>query len=153
MSACASMCRPTYVSACHQILIWAVKQSLRIRDQFRLRRRVCVSVCVRSLCRFSFSFFWSNENLHSRPPEDHLFVPHTPGLVHTQLCSVARQLGQQLTHVAASPSYISAFTTQLSNISFPSDVASVFAFPTNELNWLMQLWDRMIKADYSKLWG
>lgn len=151
MSACASMCRPTYVSVCHQILIWAVKQSLRIRDQFRLRRRVCV--CVQSLSFFFFFLFWSNENLHSRPPEDHLFVPHTPGLVHTQLCSVARQLGQQLTHVAASPSSISAFATQLSNISFSSDVASVFAFPTSELNWLMQLWDRMIKADYFKLWG
>lgn len=78
--------------------------------QFRLRCRVC----VQSLCG---GFF-----LQRKPPfktlEYHLLVPHTPGLVRSQLCSAAQQLGQQLTHVAASPSYISAFRKQLSNISF-----------------------------------
>lgn len=99
-------------------------------------------VCTESLSFFFFLFFWSNENLHSRPPEDHLSVPHTPGPVHAQLCSVAGQLGQQLTHVAASPSYVSAFRTQLSNISVSSDLA----FAKSELNWRIQLWHRLLEA-------
>lgn len=79
---------------------------------FRLRCSVCV--CVYR----AFVGFFSKENLHSRPPEYHLLVAHTPGLVRVQLCSAVRQLGQQLTRAAASPSYVSAFRKQLSNIRF-----------------------------------
>lgn len=78
--------------------------------QFRLQCRVC----VQSLC----GVFFFQRTPPFKTLEYHLLVLHTPGLVRSQLCSAAQQLGQQLTHVAASPSYISAFRKQLSNISF-----------------------------------
>lgn len=88
---------------------WSEQQMMVQNEGPVLPFRLRCSVCVRSLCGF---FFFPKENLHSRPPEYHLLVPHTPGLVRVQLCSAGRQLGQQLTRAAASLSYVSAFRKQ-----------------------------------------
>lgn len=116
-----SVCASTFQPSCQSV---SPNPDLSSRWWFRMRDQscrlgygavcVCVCVCVQSLC----GVFFSKENLHSRPPAYHLLVPHTPGLVHVQLCSAVRQLGQQLTRAAASPSYISAFRKRLSNIRF-----------------------------------